>query len=100
MFYFYSSRIDPDCTGMELIHKTPTDEVPQALCPFQGKLLVGVGKMLRLYDMGKKKLLRKCENKVCDMSSSLGILELSWQIWCERQSTYIPFLSFHSTFPI
>lgn len=24
---------------------------------------MGVGKMLRLYDMGKKKLLRKCENK-------------------------------------
>lgn len=27
-------------------------------------MLVGVGKLLRIYDMGKKKLLRKCENKV------------------------------------
>lgn len=31
---------------------------------FQGKLIAGVGKALRLYDMGKKKLLRKVENKV------------------------------------
>ena len=31
---------------------------------FQGKLVAGVGKALRLYDMGKKKLLRKVENKV------------------------------------
>ena len=31
---------------------------------FQGRLVAGVGKALRLYDMGKKKLLRKVENKV------------------------------------
>ena len=48
---------------MELVHKTPVDDVPAALCPFQGRLLVGVGKLLRIYDLGKKKLLRKCENK-------------------------------------
>lgn len=35
-----------------------------AIAPFQGRVLVGVGKLLRIYDMGKKKLLRKCENKV------------------------------------
>lgn len=46
-----------------LVHKTAVDDVPTALCPFQGRLLVGLGKMLRIYDMGKKKLLRKCENK-------------------------------------
>jgi splicing factor 3B subunit 3 len=81
---------------LTLVHKTPLDDVPTALCPFQGlllflllfyfryyifcplhtktltnfyfyfftgRLLVGVGKVLRIYDMGKKKLLRKCENK-------------------------------------
>jgi len=42
------------------------DNVPTALAPFQGRLLVGVGKLLRIYDIGKKKMLRKCENKVCD----------------------------------
>ncbi|RZF39376.1 hypothetical protein LSTR_LSTR000897 [Laodelphax striatellus] len=56
-------RMNSTCTNLELVHKTPVDDVPNALCGFQGRLLVGVGKMLRLYDMGKKKLLRKCENK-------------------------------------
>lgn len=36
-----------------------------ALLAFQGRLVAGIGKSLRLYDMGKKKLLRKVENKVC-----------------------------------
>ena len=34
------------------------------MCAFQGKLLVGVGAILRLYDVGKKQLLRKCESRV------------------------------------
>jgi len=33
-------------------------------CICQGRLLVGVGRLLRIYDLGKKKMLRKCENKV------------------------------------
>jgi len=48
---------------LQLLHKTPTEAIPSALCAFQGRLLVGCGKILRIYDMGKKKLLRKCENK-------------------------------------
>ncbi|CAG5101195.1 Similar to SF3B3: Splicing factor 3B subunit 3 (Homo sapiens) [Cotesia congregata] len=57
------SSVNADGTGIELLHKSPVDEIPLAICPYQGRVLVGVGKMLRLYDMGKKKLLRKCENK-------------------------------------
>lgn len=48
---------------LELVHKTPVDEVPQALLHFQGRLLAGVGKALRIYDLGKRKLLRKCESR-------------------------------------
>lgn len=44
--------------------QTPVEEVPAAIAPFQGRVLIGVGKLLRVYDLGKKKLLRKCENKV------------------------------------
>lgn len=40
------------------------EDVPLAIAPFQGRAMVGVGKLLRIYDLGKKKLLRKCENKV------------------------------------
>ena len=54
--------------ALELVHKTPVDEIPLAMCAFQGKILIGVGKLLRLYDLGKKKLLRKSENKVRDIS--------------------------------
>lgn len=49
--------------NFQLVHKTMTDEVPYALCPFQGRLLVGLARTLRIYDLGKKKLLRKCENR-------------------------------------
>eukprot|EP01127_Copromyxa_protea_P000185 TRINITY_DN10178_c0_g1_i1.p1 TRINITY_DN10178_c0_g1~~TRINITY_DN10178_c0_g1_i1.p1 ORF type:complete len:1210 (+),score=264.17 TRINITY_DN10178_c0_g1_i1:41-3631(+) len=48
-------------TKFHLIHKTEIGGIPGALCAYDGKLLVGVGAMLRLYDFGKKKLLRKCE---------------------------------------
>lgn len=48
---------------LELVHRTEVDDLPAAITPFQGRLLVGVGRHLRIYDFGKKKLLRKCENK-------------------------------------
>jgi len=44
--------------------QTEVDDVPLALLAFQGRLAAGVGKALRLYNIGKKKLLRKVENKV------------------------------------
>jgi splicing factor 3B subunit 3 len=46
-----------------LVHKTPLDGVPGAMCGFKGRLLLGCGNALRLYDFGKKKLLRKVENR-------------------------------------
>jgi splicing factor 3B subunit 3 len=33
-------------------------------CPFIGKILIGCDQAMRLYDFGKKRLLRKCEIKV------------------------------------
>lgn len=47
---------------LQLLHRTTIDDGPvMALAHFQGRLLVGIGKMLRLYEMGKRQLLRKCE---------------------------------------
>ena len=48
---------------LQLLHQTEVDDVPLSMSEFQGKLLVGVGKTLRLYELGKRKLLKKCENK-------------------------------------
>jgi splicing factor 3B subunit 3 len=46
----------------QLLHRTPIDDGPVlALAHFQGRLLVGIGSSLRLYEMGKRQLLRKCE---------------------------------------
>ncbi len=37
--------------------------MPLAIAEFQGRVLVSVGSVLRIYDLGRKRLLRKCENK-------------------------------------
>lgn len=57
--------------------QTPVEDVPLAIAPFQGRVLVGVGKLLRIYDLGKKKLLRKCENKV----SCYKIHDVFWEFF-------------------
>ncbi|KAJ7819941.1 CPSF A subunit region-domain-containing protein [Mycena olivaceomarginata] len=48
---------------IELYHKTEVDDIPLALLAFQGRLAAGVGRALRMYDIGKQKMLRKAENK-------------------------------------
>jgi hypothetical protein len=57
--HFSERLIDSLC-----FNQTETDDVPTALMAFQGRLCAGVGKSLRLYEIGKKKLLRKVETKV------------------------------------
>ncbi|EJK63291.1 hypothetical protein THAOC_16062, partial [Thalassiosira oceanica] len=52
---------------LQLLHRTKVDDGSSgggpvlALVHFQGRLLVGIGKSLRLYEMGKRQLLKKCE---------------------------------------
>ncbi|KAE9554985.1 hypothetical protein FO519_001803 [Halicephalobus sp. NKZ332] len=66
----YTFMVSKGGTSFEFIHRTATDAPVYSIHPFRGVVLVGIGKKLRLYDFGKKKLLLKCENKV-------GLL-LSW----------------------
>ncbi|CAM9695035.1 splicing factor 3B subunit 3 [Petromyzon marinus] len=61
--FIYTYKLVEDGEKFQFVHKTPVEDVPAAIAPFQGRVLIGVGKLLRLYDLGKKKLLRKCENK-------------------------------------
>nr|7B9C_A Chain A, Splicing factor 3B subunit 3 [synthetic construct] len=61
--FVYTYKLVNNGEKLEFLHKTPVEEVPAAIAPFQGRVLIGVGKLLRVYDLGKKKLLRKCENK-------------------------------------
>ena len=62
--FIHIYRFLEDGKSLELLHKTQVEGVPLALCQFQGRLLAGIGPVLRLYDLGKKRLLRKCENKM------------------------------------
>jgi len=61
--YLVSSTVGEEGDRLEFLHKTAIDDIPGAMTAFNGKLLVGVGNLLRLYELGKKKLLRKCETK-------------------------------------
>ncbi|KAK9701194.1 pre-mRNA-splicing factor rse1, partial [Basidiobolus ranarum] len=61
--FIHLYKFAEDGQSLELVHKTPVDDIPLALLGFQGRLLAGVGKALRIYDVGKKKLLRKCQTK-------------------------------------
>jgi splicing factor 3B subunit 3 len=54
--------VQSDGTKPQLIHKTelPDCEIPSAVAQFSGRLLCGAGGYLRLYEMGKQRLLMKC----------------------------------------
>lgn len=80
-------RINSTCTSLELVHKTTVDNVPTAICGFQGRVIIGIGRILRLYDIGKKKLLRKCENKVNDTCLFL-IEHVYFNNYCYNFSKY------------
>jgi splicing factor 3B subunit 3 len=46
---------------LQLLHRTDVEDIPMCLMEFQGRLVVGIGRCLRMYDLGKRKLLKKCE---------------------------------------
>jgi splicing factor 3B subunit 3 len=48
---------------LQFCHSTPCEDIPGAFNEYKGRLIVGVGCVLRIYEIGSKKLLRKCENK-------------------------------------
>lgn len=62
--YLHIYRFQEDGKELEFIHKTKVEEPPLALIGFQGRLVAGVGPFLRIYDLGMKQLLRKCQSPV------------------------------------
>ncbi|KAK4163512.1 Pre-mRNA-splicing factor rse1 [Cladorrhinum sp. PSN259] len=62
--YIHVYRFHDDGRDLEFIHKTKIEEPPMALIPFKGRLLAGIGKTLRIYDLGLKQLLRKSQAEI------------------------------------
>ncbi|EPS33156.1 Pre-mRNA-splicing factor rse1 [Penicillium oxalicum] len=62
--FIHIYRFQEEGRELEFIHKTKVDDPPLALLAFQGRVLAGVGSLLRLYDLGMKQLLRKCQAHV------------------------------------
>ncbi|KAI6217434.1 hypothetical protein M3Y95_01218600 [Aphelenchoides besseyi] len=70
----YTFVLAPDGNRFEFVHRTETNEVVNAIHDFRGMALIGIGSRLRMYDLGKKQLLAKCENRqipvqICDIRS-------------------------------
>jgi splicing factor 3B subunit 3 len=69
--YKYSSasirvyKVSPDGRELEFFHETEVSEPPTAMLAFKGKLVVGVGRNLCLYDCGMKSMLRKAQASNC-----------------------------------
>ena len=59
--FLHVYRFHENGKELEFIHKTKLDQPPLALLPFQGRLLAGVGADLRIYDLGMRQMLRKCQ---------------------------------------
>lgn len=46
---------------LELVHKTEVEDIPYCLATLKGKLAAGIGSMIKIYELGKKQLLKKSE---------------------------------------
>ena len=62
--FLYVYRFQEDGKDLEFIHKTKIEEPAMALLGFQGRLLAGIGNTVRIYDLGMRQLLRKCQAEI------------------------------------
>ena len=76
-----------------LVHVTAMKEIPTALCGFKEHLIVGMAGAVRVYDWGRKQLLRKCESR--DLPSTvLRIVARGNRLFAADQSESIFMLRF------
>ena len=61
---------------------TEIEDVPLAITPFHGRLLAGVGQSLRVYELGKRKLLRKSEVHHALPSMLVKVATMADRIYC------------------
>jgi splicing factor 3B subunit 3 len=52
-----------DGKRLKLLHKTVVEDLVLGIDESEGRLFIGVGPVLRVYEIGKKTLLKKNENR-------------------------------------
>jgi splicing factor 3B subunit 3 len=52
-----------DGKRLKLILKSPVEDLALGIDEFDGRMFIGVGNVLRVYELGKKHLLKKLENR-------------------------------------
>lgn len=61
--YVHTYALVEGGTRLQLLHKTAVEDIPYCFAGYKGKILMGVGPRVRMYEMGLKKLLKKAELK-------------------------------------
>ncbi|KAK6202885.1 CPSF A subunit region-domain-containing protein [Scheffersomyces amazonensis] len=72
--HLYTFKIDRKSNKLQFIHKTEVDYQPTVMIPFGNKLLVAMGKFLRLYDLGQKQLLRKSSTNIDYLTNIIKLI--------------------------
>ena len=83
--YINTYLVSGDGRSFELVHKTPVEAPPGAILGFQGRLMAGVGRSLRLYEIGIQRLLRKHDSDV----HSFTLSSSKFSVRTRRLWTYI-----------
>jgi splicing factor 3B subunit 3 len=85
-------KVSPDGRKLEFLHETIMEAAPTALLAFKGKLLVGFGRDLGLFDCGIKSILRKALRRDCTASQIVDLATQGGRIVVgdkEQSITYV-----------
>lgn len=80
--FIHVYRFHDEGRSLEFIHSTKVEAPPRALRAFQGKVIAGIGKDLRMYDLGMRQLLRKSQALSAVPNMITGIATQGSRIIC------------------
>ncbi|KAF2683621.1 hypothetical protein K458DRAFT_367888 [Lentithecium fluviatile CBS 122367] len=85
-------KISPSGKKLEFLHETEMSDIPMALLSFKGKLVVGSGTDLSLYDRGTRALLRKALTSNCVTTRIMGLKTQGSRIIVSDQSQSVTYV--------
>ncbi|KAF2874009.1 CPSF A subunit region-domain-containing protein [Massariosphaeria phaeospora] len=85
-------QLSPNGRTMHLYSETPMTNLPRALLAFKGKLAVGAGRDLMLYDCGTKALLRKAFAPNCVPNHINGLKTQGGRLVVSDQSQSVTYV--------